>query len=38
LIDSVIPGAHVRREFRPEGLVCTVEVELPETPEYGATV
>ena len=38
LIDSVIPGARVEREFRPEGFVCTVEVELPETPEDGATV
>ena len=38
LIDSVIPGAHVRREFRPEGLVCTVEVELPEAPQDGAAV
>jgi two-component system, chemotaxis family, CheB/CheR fusion protein len=38
LIDSVIPAAHVEREFRPEGLVCTVEVELPETPEDGGAV
>ncbi len=38
LIDSVIPGARVEREFRPEGFVCTVEVELPETPEDGAAV
>jgi two-component system, chemotaxis family, CheB/CheR fusion protein len=35
LIDSVIPGARVEREFRPEGFACTIEVELPETPEYG---
>ena len=38
LIDSVIPAAHVDREFRPEGLVCTVEAELPETPEDGGAV
>ena len=38
LIDSVIPAAHVDREFRLEGLVCTVEVELPETPEDGGAV
>ena len=38
LIDSVIPGARVEREFRPEGFVCTVDVELPETPEDGAVV
>jgi two-component system CheB/CheR fusion protein len=38
LIDSVIPGAHVEREFRPAGLVCTIEVELPEKSEDGAGV
>jgi two-component system CheB/CheR fusion protein len=38
LIDSVIPGAHVEREFRPAGLVCTMEVELPEKSEDGAGV
>jgi two-component system CheB/CheR fusion protein len=35
LIDSVIPGARVEREFRPVGFACTIEVELPEMPEYG---
>jgi two-component system, chemotaxis family, CheB/CheR fusion protein len=38
LIDSVIPGTHVEREFRPAGLVCTIEVELPEASEDGAGV
>jgi len=38
LIDSVIPGAHVQRQFRPEGFVCTIEVELPEALEDGAAV
>src|SRR5262249_14456645 len=28
LIDSAIPGAAVSREFRPDGLVCTIEVPL----------
>lgn len=30
LIDTAIPGAQVKREFRPEGLICTIEVPLPE--------
>ncbi|MBV9751262.1 MAG: PAS domain-containing protein [Hyphomicrobiales bacterium] len=30
LIESGIPDAKVTREFRPEGLVCTIEVPLPE--------
>jgi two-component system CheB/CheR fusion protein len=30
LIESAVPGAQVKREFRPEGLVCTIEVALPE--------
>ena len=33
LIDRVIPGAHVEREFRPDGLVCTVEMPLPAAME-----
>ena len=33
LIESAIPGAKVRREFRSGGLVCTIELELPETAE-----
>ena len=30
LIDTAIPGAQVRREFRPDGLICTIDVPLPE--------
>src|SRR5262249_56449285 len=26
LIESAIPGAHVEWEFRPSGLVCTIEI------------
>jgi two-component system, chemotaxis family, CheB/CheR fusion protein len=33
LIDRVIPGARVEREFRSNGLVCTIELELPEAME-----
>lgn len=31
MIEKSLPGATVRREFRPSGLVCTIEIELPET-------
>ncbi len=30
LIDSVIPGAHVERQYHRGGLLCTIEVTLPE--------
>jgi two-component system CheB/CheR fusion protein len=30
LIESGIPGATVRQDFDPDGLVCTVELPLPE--------
>ncbi len=30
LIDTAIPGARVRREFRPTGLHCTIDAPLPE--------
>ena len=30
LIDSVLPGVRAVQEFRPEGLVCTIELPLPE--------
>jgi len=30
LIEKGIPGAVVRREFRPQGFVCTIELPLPE--------
>ena len=33
LIDRVIPGARVEREFRADGLVCTMELPLPEATE-----
>jgi two-component system CheB/CheR fusion protein len=36
LIDGGIPGAIVTREFRPEGLVCTIELPLPESVENEA--
>jgi len=31
LVDAAIPGAQVTREFRPEGLVCEIEVALTES-------
>jgi two-component system CheB/CheR fusion protein len=30
LIENAIPGANVRREFAASGLVCTIELQLPE--------
>jgi two-component system, chemotaxis family, CheB/CheR fusion protein len=30
LIDTAIPGAKVKREFRPDGFGCTIEVPVPE--------
>jgi two-component system CheB/CheR fusion protein len=36
LIESAIPDAKVKREFRAGGLACTIELELPETAENGA--
>lgn len=32
MIEKSLPGASVRREFDPAGVVCTIEIELPETP------
>jgi two-component system CheB/CheR fusion protein len=29
LIENAIPDSHVTRDFRPEGLVCTIELVLP---------
>jgi two-component sensor histidine kinase len=29
LIESSIPGARVEREFRPEGLICKIDLPLP---------
>jgi two-component system, chemotaxis family, CheB/CheR fusion protein len=34
LIEGAIPGASVRREFGRDGLVCTIEVPLPEGPDH----
>jgi two-component system CheB/CheR fusion protein len=36
LIDNGLPHAVVRREFRPEGLVCKMEISLAEILENGA--
>jgi len=30
MIDGVITGAAIERDFRPDGLVCTIDVPLPE--------
>jgi two-component system CheB/CheR fusion protein len=35
LIESSIPAARVHREFRPEGLVCTIELPLPRAADDG---
>ncbi len=36
LIDTAIPGAVVNRDFRRKGLVCTIELALPEATNNGA--
>ena len=36
LIENGLPQAVVRREFRPEGLVCTMEIPVPEASDNGA--
>ncbi|MBV9702620.1 MAG: PAS domain-containing protein [Methylobacteriaceae bacterium] len=38
LIDNGIPNARVSREFGPDGLVCTIELPLPEAVENGTAV
>jgi two-component system CheB/CheR fusion protein len=35
LIDNGIPGGVARREFRAQGLVCTIELPLPEEQHHG---
>jgi two-component system CheB/CheR fusion protein len=35
LIDNGIPGATVKREFDPAGLICTIELPLPKAGEIG---
>jgi two-component system CheB/CheR fusion protein len=36
LIESAIPGAQVKREFRGDGLMCTIDVALPEPGQRAA--
>ncbi|PND25955.1 chemotaxis protein CheB [Sinorhizobium sp. M4_45] len=36
LIEKSLPGSTVRRDFQPDGVVCTVDIELPEIPPDGA--
>ena len=36
LIDNGLPHAVVRRKFRPDGLLCTIEISLQEAVEKGA--
>jgi two-component system CheB/CheR fusion protein len=36
LIENGLPQAVVRREFRPEGLVCTMEIPVPEASDNGS--
>jgi two-component system, chemotaxis family, CheB/CheR fusion protein len=35
LVNNVIPGAHVEREFASAGLVCTIELAVTESVEDG---
>lgn len=35
LIERGLPGCHVKREFAPEGLTCTLEIELPKEQDHG---
>ena len=37
LIENGLPHAIVRREFRPDGLVCTMEIPVPEAVDSGAS-
>jgi two-component system CheB/CheR fusion protein len=37
LIENGLPQAVVRREFRPEGLVCTMEIPVPEATQDGSS-
>lgn len=36
LIEKSLPGSTVQREFQPDGVVCTIDIELPEIPPDGA--
>ena len=35
LIEKGLPNAKVRHEFRPGGVVCTIELPMPEAAENG---
>jgi two-component system CheB/CheR fusion protein len=35
LIENGVPGATVKREFKPAGLICTIELPLPKLGEHG---
>jgi two-component system CheB/CheR fusion protein len=35
LIENGIPGASVKREFNPAGLICTIELPLTQAGENG---
>jgi hypothetical protein len=35
LIEKGLPDAKVRHEFRPEGVICTIELPVPEPVESG---
>jgi two-component system, chemotaxis family, CheB/CheR fusion protein len=35
LIERSLPGATVRREFAPEGVICTIELDFPEPSRNG---
>ena len=37
LIENAIPNATVTREFCPDGLLCTIELPLPENSEHGTS-
>jgi two-component system CheB/CheR fusion protein len=37
LIQSAIPGSQVNRDFRSDGFVCTIELDLPEAAWDGLT-
>ncbi|RVG94188.1 chemotaxis protein CheB [Sinorhizobium meliloti] len=36
LIEKSLPGSTVHRDFHPDGVVCTIDIELPEIPPDGA--
>ena len=38
LIESAIPGGQVKREFGSDGVVCTIDVPLPEPQRKAAKV